>query len=174
MEISKAKATDIESIAKIYERIHDAEENGAVTTGWIRNVYPTEKTARDALKRDDLFVMRDNGKITAAAVINQVQGEEYKDAAWAHDADRCEVMVLHCLAVDPFEHNKGYGKMFVSFYENYAREHGCSELRMDTNVLNLRAQKLYNKLGYTNVGVVKCVFNGIPDVRLICLEKFLG
>lgn len=174
MEILKAKNIDIDSIERIYENIHDAEEKGVTATGWIRNVYPTRKTAEDALNRGDLFVMVDEGKIVASAVINQIQVDEYKNAAWWHDAADNEVMVLHVLAVDPFEKNKGYGKAFVAFYEEYAKQHGCIALRMDTNMLNKRARNLYQKLGYKEIGAVKCAFNGIPNVQLVCLEKYLG
>ena len=51
-------------------------------------------------------------------------------------------MVFHGLAVDPFQKNKGYGKAFVTFYENYAKQHKCTALRMDTNVQNLGARNL--------------------------------
>lgn len=174
MKVREAQRADIDRIEEIYDRIHDAEEKGLSTVGWIRNVYPTRKTAEDALDRGDLFVMVDGDSIVAAAVINQIQVKEYKDAAWKHDAADQEVMVLHGLAVDPLVKGKGYGRAFVSFYENYAKQHGCPALRMDTNVTNARARKLYHSLGYEEIGVVSCVFNGIPNVKLVCLEKYLG
>ncbi len=174
MEVRKAKKSDIDSIEAIYERIHDSEEKGAATIGWIRGVYPTRKTAEDALNRDDLFVIEDDGKVAAAAIINQIQVPEYKDAKWAHDAADDEVMVLHTLVVDPLEGGKGLGRAFVAFYESYAEQQGCPELRMDTNAKNARARKLYQCLGYEEVDIVPSVFNGIPDVKLVCLEKHLG
>lgn len=174
MEIHKASEKDLDSIAKIYESIHDEEERGLATIGWIRDVYPTRKTAEDALKRKDLFVMDDEGRITAAAIINQVQVDAYKYAAWKHRAKDREIMVLHCLTVDPRQNGKGYGRAFAAFYENYAKQHNCIALRMDTNARNTRARNLYRKLGYEEIGIVKCTFNGIPDVPLVCLEKYLG
>ena len=30
---------------------------------------------------------------------------------------------------------------------------------------------MYRKHGYRESGVVDCVFNGIPDVQMVCLEK---
>ena len=45
---------------------------------------------------------------------------------------------------------------------------------MDTNEKNVRARALYAKLGYQEPGVVSCTFNGIPGVRLVCLEKKLN
>lgn len=174
MEIRKATKADIDVIEKIYDVLHDEEEQGLVTIGWIRDVYPTRKTAEVALDRDDLFVMIDENKVVAAAVINHIQVEEYKYASWKHEAKDNEVMVLHCLVVDPYQKNKGYGKAFVSFYEKYAKDNGSVALRMDTNARNTRARNLYKHLGYEEIGIVKCVFNGIPDVQLVCLEKYLG
>ena len=174
MEVRKAQKSDIDSIEKIYNRVHDAEEKGQSATGWIRNVYPTGKTAEDALTRGDLFVMTDDNKIAAVAVINRIQVPEYKDAEWKHDASGDEVMVLHGLAVDSPEKGKGLGRAFVAFYETYAKQHGCPTLRMDTNVTNTAARKLYRSLGYEEIGIVSCIFNGIPDVKLVCLEKYLG
>lgn len=174
MEIRKARLTDIEDIAKIYEKIHHEEEMGITTIGWIRNVYPTRKTAQDALGRNDLFVLTEEDKVLASAVINQIQVDEYKYAKWKHPAKDNEIMVLHCLAVDPFQKNRGYGKAFVAYYEQYAKTQGCVALRMDTNAKNARARGLYRHLGYEEAGVVKAVFNGIPDVQLVCLEKYLG
>ena len=173
MEIRKATKNDIDSIVKIYENIHDEEEKGLTTIGWIRNVYPTRKTAEDGLERKDLFVMEAEGNIVATAVINQIQVDEYKYAAWKHRTKDNEIMVLHCLAVDPYQKNKGYGKAFVAFYEDYAKLHNCITLRMDTNARNTRARDLYQKLGYEEIDIVKCIFNGIPDVQLVCLEKCL-
>ena len=174
MTIRKATENDIDSIAKIYEAIHDEEEKGLVVIGWIRNVYPTRKTAEDGVRRDDLFVLEDEGVVVAAAVINQIQVEEYRYAAWKYNAGDAEVMVLHALVVDPHMKGRGYGKAFVAFYENYAKQHHCVALRMDTNVRNAGARKLYDKLGYEEIGIVNCIFNGIPNVQLVCLEKYIG
>ena len=73
MEIRKAVQADLDGIETIYSRIHDGEEQGLTTTGWIRGIYPTRKTAQDALHRDDLFVMLECGEIVAAAILNQIQ-----------------------------------------------------------------------------------------------------
>lgn len=174
ISIRKAEKADLCKIEKIYEHIHDAEEQGKAVIGWVRGVYPTADTAKSALDRDDLFVLEDDEKVTAAAVINRIQVPEYKDADWKHGAADSEIMVLHTLVVDPFEKGRGYGKALVAFYEAYARENGCLELRMDTNVKNTAARAMYKKLGYEEVGVVHCVFNKIPGVKLVCLEKYLG
>ncbi len=173
MMIRRAIPEDIDQIVRIYDRIHDDEEAGLVTIGWDRAIYPTRKTAETSLDRDDLFVMEEESAIVAAAIINQVQVPEYRLAAWKHPAPDNKIMVLHTLTVDPLQSAKGYGRTFVSYYEEYAREHDCCCLRLDTNFINRRARKMYAHLGYEEAGIVNCVFNGIEGVRLVCLEKYI-
>lgn len=171
--IRKSRENDIKSVAKIYEKIIDAEEQGKVTIGWKRNIYPTLKTATDAFLKDELFVLEDNGEIVAAAKINCEQVPEYADCTWENSALDNEVMVLHTLVVDPDRSGNGYGTKFVEYYEDYALKNGCKYLRMDTNEKNANARRLYKKLGYSEPGIVPCVFNGISGVQLVCLEKKL-
>ena len=171
--IRRATASDIPAVAAIYDKLHTEEEAGNVTIGWIRGVYPTEDTARQALRRDDLFVQEDGGRIVGAAIINQTQVDAYSGGPWAYEAEDTEVMVLHTLVIDPDSAGKGYGKAFVAYYERYARKEGCRVLRMDTNSRNTRARAMYEKLGYREAGIVPCNFNGIAGVGLVLLEKIL-
>ena len=55
-----------------------------------------------------------------------------------------------------------------------AQENGCTELRIDTNARNAVARAMYKKHGYTEIGIVPTVFNGIEGVQLVLLEKYLG
>ena len=171
--IRKALESDIPAVAAIYDKLHTEEEAGRATIGWIRGVYPTEDTARQALSRGDLFVQEDGGAIVGAAIINQTQVAAYYGGPWQYAAEDSEIMVLHTLVIDPDTAGRGYGKQFVAFYEDYAGENGCKVLRMDTNSRNARARAMYAKLGYREAGIVPCVFNGIEGVGLVLLEKVL-
>ncbi len=173
--IRKGIQQDIDAIAAIYDRIHAREETGQVTVGWVRDIYPTRATAQAALDAGELFVLEHGGAVAAAARINQIQVPEYANARWQHpQAPAEQVMVLHTLVVDPLQGGRGLGTAFVRFYEEYAREKGCPYLRMDTNEKNRSARALYARLGYQEVGIVDCCFNGIAGVKLVCLEKTLA
>ena len=174
MIIRKATQKDIDAIEKIYSDIHTFEEEGRVVIGWNRQIYPTRKTASDAVARGDMFVMENDGCIVGTAIINKCQVDTYRDAAWEHEAEDDRVMVLHTLIISPYESGKGYGKAFVKFYEDYALRNNCPYLRMDTNEKNTNARRLYKKLGYKEVDILPCTFNGIEGVGLVCLEKYLG
>ena len=171
--IRPARLSDVPQVSAIYDKLHEKEARGEGVTGWIQGVYPTEATAREALARQELFVLERAGKVLAAAKLNQEQVPEYALCRWSVDAPADQIMVLHTLVVDPEAAGQGLGREFVAFYEAYAREHGCRYLRMDTNEKNLPARRLYGKLGYREAGIVPCEFNGIPDVQLVCLEKTL-
>lgn len=173
MVIRKAAEADISAVAAIYEALHTAEEQGQAVIGWARGVYPTEATARTALEKGTLYVMEAEGHIAAAAKIDGEQVPEYVNCPWRYEAAPEQVLVLHTLVVDPAAKGRGYGSAFVAFYESLARQEGRPFLRMDTNARNAAARALYNKLGYAEPGIVDCVFNGIPGVHLVCLEKKL-
>ena len=171
--IRKATFADLDAVEALYNEIHDAEARGELSTGWLRDVYPVRATAEAALTRDDLFVMEEGGRVIGAAIINQIQVDVYDGAPWQFEASPDEVCVLHTLVISPALSGRGYGSAFVRYYEEYARTHGCAELRMDTNARNRAARGLYAKLGYKEIGVVPTVFNGIPGVQLVLLEKHL-
>lgn len=177
MNFRKATSRDLMAVGAIYGRVHDHEEAGHLSTGWIRGVYPTPDTARAALDRGDLYVLVETDPaetVVAAGVINQVQLPEYGEANWQVLADEDEILVLHTLTVDPLASGLGYGRTFVAFYEDLARNQGMKALRLDTNVLNHRARAMYRHLGYREVGQVSTVFNGIDGVMLVLLEKVLS
>lgn len=171
MNIRRAKLFDLPGVAVVYEDTHAAEEAGKLTTGWMRGVYPVRETAEAALQRGDLFVLEEDNRIYGAAVINQIQVDVYENAPWRYDGEVC---VLHTLVISPRAQRKGYGRRFVNFYEEYALDHGWYELRIDTNAKNTRARDMYARLGYREIAVVPTVFNGIPGVDLVLLEKNLA
>lgn len=173
MEIRKAKESDLDAVARIYEQIHDAEEAGTLRTSWVRGVYPTRATAETALARGDLFVLEEDGKVLAAARINREQMEVYAGAPWEYPAAEEEVCVLHTLVVSPFAARRGCGERFVRFYEDNARARGCTVLRIDTSEINTAARAMYRKLGFREAAILPVYFNAIPGVRLVLLEKRL-
>lgn len=171
MNIRKAEKEDIAAVAAIYERTHDAAEAGKLRAGWVRGIYPTIKTAEEALERKDLFVLEDGGAICGAGVINQRQMDAYGKAPWENVAREDQVMVLHTLVIDPNKAGRGYGRAFIEFYEKFALEHGAPCLRLDTNEINAAARAMYKKLGYKEIGIIPTDFNGIAGIRLVLLEK---
>lgn len=169
--IRLAANSDIVAITQIYDEIHTQEEKGITTTRWVRYVYPTRKTAEDAISLQEMYVLEDGGEIVAAAKINQEQMPQYSVADWTIPAKPEDVLVLHTLVVSPRVAKKGYGKAFIAFYNSLAKQRGCTVLRIDTNERNQVARKLYASVGFKEIGIVPCTFNGIEGVGLVCMER---
>ena len=158
----KAAASDIDAVTAIYDAIHTEEEAGRTTTGWKRGIYPVRATAAAALTRGDLFVA------------DQIQVDVYAGAPWEFEAPDEEIFVMHTLVVDPAAGGHGLGRAFETFYEQEAARQGCRYLRIDTNARNTRARRLYHSLGYKEISVAPCTFNGLSNIDLVLLEKALG
>jgi len=169
----KADIGDLDRIGLIYSRNLDEEEAGRISTGWKRDIYPTKEIAKEAIEAGEMFVLEEKGRILTCGRINQEQEDAYYGADWRYPAPDEKVMVLHTFMTDPPFYGRGYGQRFVKCYENYALQHGCPFLRMDTDEQNARARALYKKLGYEERGIVPALFNGIPDLNLVMLEKKL-
>ena len=172
--VRKANRADIDAVSDIYGKIHTAEEEGRAVIGWQRGIYPERETALAALDRGDLFVLTLDGDVSGTAILNHLQVDVYKDGRWRYPAPDDEVMVMHTLVVDPDLKGHGLGSAFESFYERYALENGCKYLRIDTNAKNNAARAFYKKLGYEEIGIIPCSFNGLEGVDLVLLEKYLG
>ena len=172
--IRKATLDDLDAISAIYDAIHDREEAGLAVIGWNRAIYPTRASGEASILAGDMYVLEEEGRVLAAAKINQKQEESYAEGTWTHDASDSEVLVLHTLVVHPEAAGRGIGTRFVAFYEECAARMACPYLRMDTNARNAAARALYKKLGYIEVSIGPCVFNGIAGVNLVLLEKTLS
>jgi len=172
--IRKAKIEDINDVVSIYDDVHSREESGEVTTGWLRDIYPTGETAKTSLARGDLFVQSDEaGEIIGTAIINKQQVDCYVNGNWKYDADDDEIMVIHTLVIKGDSAGQGRGSEFLNYYETYAKDNGCRYLRLDTNARNMAARSFYKRHGYWEVGTTPTVFNGIPGVDLVLIEKAL-
>ena len=53
------------------------------------------------------------------------------------------------------------------------KKNNCIELRIDTNEKNIIARAFYKKIGFSEIDIIPTVFNGIPNVNLVLLEKYL-
>lgn len=57
-------------------------------------------------------------------------------------------------AIEPKHQGKGFGKLLMKHVEVYCKEHGATELALDTSVNAHRLINLYQKFGYRIVGTV--------------------
>ena len=152
------------------ERSIQAKENTMPVT--FRKAAASDIDAVTAIY-DAIHTEEEAGRVAAAAVLNQIQVDVYAGAPWEFEAPDEEIFVMHTLVVDPAAGGRGLGRAFETFYEQEAKRQGCRYLRIDTNVRNTRARRLYHSLGYKEIGIAPCTFNGLNDIDLALLEKAL-
>lgn len=102
-----ATEEDLPQIASIYEEILSQEEATQSYTNWIRGVYPTIETARNALQQGWLYVIEQEGAICATAILNHVQLPEYQEIDWAYPGEGEQIFVIHTLCVPPSRSGQG-------------------------------------------------------------------
>lgn len=172
--IIKATEKDIDAIVEIYNLIHKLEEEGKISIGWNKEIYPIKTTAENALSEASLFVMKIGDKVVGSSIINQFQPAGYAEVDWSFPARNDKVGVLHTLVVHPAFVNKGLGKEFVAFFEGYCRSLGYEVVRLDTQTKNIGPFNLYPKLGYRLAAIKDVPFQNLPiTVNLAMFEKKL-
>ena len=172
--IRKATSDDITAVSRIYSMIHALEQSGTVSIGWNPDVYPIPATAVTALNADSLFVLTIDDEVVASAIMNHEQPAAYSLVEWKFVVPGDRVGVLHTLVVNPDFGNRGIGKLFVSFFEDYCRSLGCEVARLDTQVKNARPFAMYPKLGYLLAGIRETEFQNLPEkITLAMFEKKL-
>ena len=119
---------------------------------WSKNNYPLEK-ARQVCHDPayQLYIASTEGQPVGAIIYDPrgLAGSPY----------------IKWLVVDPAKRNTGIGTTLVKFAEDLAREH-AKHLFLCVSSFNLRAQKLYQQLGFQRVGE-------IPDYFIVGSSEFL-
>ena len=129
--LSRAVAADIPRIESIVR---------AAYTKYIPRIgtepAPMKADYGALLTTHDIFALRANDVLVGAVVL------KINDRS----------VQLNNLTVDPECQGKGYGKVLMRCADDWARENGCDEVVLYTNVKMVENFGLYAKLGYTETG----------------------
>lgn len=63
-------------------------------------------------QESEMFVIRDNGKIIAAAVVNESVNDEYSQVDWDIKDEDAKIATIHALATDPEYRGHSVSDMF--------------------------------------------------------------
>jgi ribosomal protein S18 acetylase RimI-like enzyme len=168
----KADINDLNKVHNLYDNCkRDLLKNKIYQWGEWNDNYPDREFLNDAIIQEELFILKYNGEIIGAVVLNENQSREWKIINWSKKDGRA--LVIHALIIDPKQQNKGFGKKLLSFCEQYAKNNKYSSIRLDSFRKNNISNRLYQGSGYTNVGTV--VFDMKPEnnKEYFCYEKIL-
>ena len=171
--IRKATPNDIKSVADIYDRVIDFQAANGGYMSWIKNVYPTEKTASDALLLDTLYVFDTNGIIAGSVILDCIQSADYTELNWKTKNDKRDALVIHTLCVDPDYMGIGIASDMLSFAKELAKSLNCASIRLATNSKNLGAINLYEKNGFSIVGYNQSLLDGKITCPRQCFMEYV-
>ena len=148
----KATAKDIESLVRFYDELTVFLEETINYPVWKKDIYPARHNITGAVDGGEMFMIRVDGDIAAAAILNNSQPPEYADGSWTVKADGGDIMVVHALGVHYNYYRMGLASFMMEFLREYAVQRGAKAVRLDAAKGNDPAAALYEKIGYVYAG----------------------
>ncbi|MBM7703143.1 GNAT family N-acetyltransferase [Metabacillus iocasae] len=165
MGIRKGTAQDLIVIMDmVKETVNIMKEEGV--DQWDET-YPVRSIFERDVQNSTLYVIEENGEVVGSITVDQHEPEEYKSIDWRKWG---EAYTFHRLVVNPTVRKGGVATKLIQHAEQVAKEHHVPYMKIDTYSLNEKAQKTFEKNGYTKVGTMS--FHGKSNL-FYCYDKFL-
>jgi len=149
MDPEKASPGDAEEVMSLIHRCREAMR-GTGMEQWP-DFYPDIDVVRRDIGNGNLWVRREEGRIIAAATMDDDQPGEYSGIDWRYGEP---YVCVHRLAVDPSRQRKGIARRFMTALEAEAAGRGTAAVRLDSYSRNRAANSLYEGLGYRKRGTI--------------------
>jgi GNAT superfamily N-acetyltransferase len=167
MLIRFATLTDIPKILQLIKEIV-AIMNADGNFQWDAE-YPNATVFENDIALNQLWIAEEDSAIAGVIAITTDQDTEYADVGW----DITETaIVVHRLAVSIHHQGKGVAAQLMQKAEQVGYDRGLNKIRIDTNVVNQSANRLFPKLGYVYAGEIN--LKSRPGMRFNCYEKIVN
>jgi ribosomal protein S18 acetylase RimI-like enzyme len=131
--------------------------------------YPNKEYLEWVVNEEEMYVLRVDGKVMGAMVINEWQLPEWQEVKWSEPGSK--VLILHSFCVQPSAQGSGYGRRMLDFVENFAKEKGYGGIRLDAFSGNPGALKFYETRGYIKKGEIFISTKPLGHETYYCYEK---
>ena len=167
MELMLATEQELNEILALYQRVSDHMEGGGLNQ-WHWGVYPNEELIREDVRQKRLYIQRLDGVLAAAVALQFEMDPEYDRVPWT-----CGIRpaLFHRLAIDPPMQGMGLGGGVLDDVQQIVRRAGYDCLRCDTNLKNVRAMRLYEKMGFRKCGPM--TWDDTPGEEYMAYDKLL-
>lgn len=175
----RAAPTDTGAAQDLYRRIIGHLGRTVDHPHWHSEDHPSPTQVEGWVRAGDLYLAvargegRDAEQVAGAVVLDHDAPEAYDAAAWAVEAAREEVLVVHVLGVAPGFLRQGVARFLVDRSLDVARDKGCRTVRLDAYVENVPARELYARHGFTDLGVHTLHYEGTDLSRFHLFELVL-
>lgn len=168
-----AALSDEKEIIDLYKAVIEKVNLTEVRLGWNIDIYPNSAFIESAILHGEMCVIREEGKIVAAAVINHSVNTEYNDIDWKIKGPKDKLATIHALAVLPKKQGSKTGYRILSDIEDYCRKNGDLAIHLDVIDTNIPAYKLYTRNGYNEVNRIKMFYDVVGIREFWMLERVL-
>lgn len=148
-----ATAEDLDVIGQLYDDLNDYLEAHENFPRWKKGVYPNREDAEEAFGKGDLYVAIIDGKVAGTVVYSDEQEEAYRAVKWQIEYD-VPVITICKLAVHPNYFGYGVGKVLLDYAVCVGKQRKAKAIRLDAYEENTPAIRLYEKCGFTYMGLV--------------------
>ena len=168
-KIELAKITESTEIMDLFTKCRKYLDKKGIFQ-WTEE-YPDREFIEYNINDNCLYIMKNEGEIIGALVLNEFQSEEWNVIKWKYDSGK--QVVIHAFAIDPKCQNKGYGKKLFTYCENVAKENDYSNIRIDVFSENPHALYFWEMNGFVKAG--ETFFDCKPKghEKYFCYEKEL-
>ena len=146
--IRVAHINEYKRVLDFYYQLIDDMEGMEYHPKWQKGVYPDPAELRIALENAELFIDEEENEVISAMRVNHDVTDGYDKVAWAVDADKEHVTVIHMLGVAASHQGKGIAKKMVQFVIDKAGSERQNAIRLDVLVGNIPANRLYESMGF--------------------------
>ena len=140
--LRKAVQSDIEQLAQIAFELHEIHVNSEPTD--FRSMpqeYFNEKLSTYLQGEDQNILVNDDGGVNAYAAVKLISIDEPTKYPR-------RVCMVDCFAVKECFRRRGIGKSLMEFVSKYAKEQGCTDLRLGVKSFNKDAYSFYKSVGF--------------------------
>lgn len=140
--LRKAVQSDIEQLAEIAFELHELHVKSDPTD--LRSMpqeYFNEKLSAYLQGEDQSILVNDNGGVNAYAAVKLINIDDPTKYPR-------RVCMVDCFAVKECFRRRGIGKSLMAFVSQYAKEQGCTDLRLGVRAFNENAYNFYKSVGF--------------------------
>lgn len=164
--IQIAKESDMDGIMEIIQAAKE-EMHSYGNYQWDEG-YPKPEHFTKDIEEGSLYVYELEGSVLGFICVNKEEPEEYSQMGWS---SKEEALTIHRLAVNKNINIRGVAQELMEYAEVVCKNKGVHFIKTDTNKLNVKAQGLLKKCGYTFLGETSLYDH---EGTFYCYEKSLA
>ncbi len=168
-----ANPGDVKEIMDLYEQVIEKVNKTSVRLGWNTDIYPSISFVNEAISNGEMCILREDGRIVVAAVLNREVNPEYDEIKWEINGPKERISTIHALAVLPDKQGDRVSYIMLKDIEDICRKRGDLAIHLDVIDTNIPAYKLYTRSGYKEIDCIKMYYEVVGTREFRMLEHVL-